>query len=81
MSDESKEALIVVAVKGDAGDWAAYAATVERAEELLARYKHGTYRGKCESLADAVAMYGHKITSIAAERLFPSWAVRLKWRP
>ena len=57
----------VVASEGAIEDWAAY----------LESQSSRDLGNDIQAIHD----YGHKISQVDAERLFPDWAERLTWRP
>lgn len=63
--------ITVVAVEGNADDWAAYFSTPW----------HSANVGNPAFMVTSTAMYGVKLPYEVAADLFPEWAKKFKWRP
>lgn len=71
-SAENSQALLIVAIEGGNGDWAAY--SMPEGKGPWSR------NAPMEQFVEVIVQDGNKLTQELAERLFPSWAYYLQWR-
>ena len=71
-SAENSQAMLIVAIEGGCGDWAAYSMTETKASWVR--------DARMEQFVEIISQQGNKLPKALAERLFPSWAAKLQWR-